>query len=120
MAVHCDNCGAAVLPGHRFCRSCGRATDDYAEDGTPTQMMPPEHQVRGPRDTATTTPSRAETSPVYAPPEPNYYQQPYAPIQHPQQMPYYTPPRSRSPWGWIVAVIAVFLIGAFAIGIFVF
>jgi Putative adhesin len=121
--VHCDNCGAAVLPGHRFCRACGRATDDYAEEGTPTQMMPPEPPARGSRDTATATPSRANTNPVYTPPQqtqqPNYYQQqPYAPIQSPQPLPHYTPPRSRSPWGWIVAVIAICLIGAFALGIF--
>ena len=81
--MHCDNCGAAVLPGHRFCRACGRATDDYAEEGTPTQMMPPEPPVRGSRDTATATPSRANTNPVYTPPQqtqqPNYHQQSYAP-----------------------------------------
>ncbi len=119
--MHCDNCGAEILSGHRFCRSCGRPTDDFAEEGTPTQMMPPEPPLRGPRDTATATPSRAETSPVYAPPEQNYYQQPYAPIQPPQQMPYYTPPRrSRSPWGWIFAVIALFLIGAVGIAALVF
>jgi DUF4097 and DUF4098 domain-containing protein YvlB len=119
--VHCDNCGAAVLPGHRFCRACGRATDDYAEEGTPTQMMPPEPPVRGSRDTATATPSRANTNPVYTPPQqPNYHQQSYAPIQPPQAMPHYTPTRSRSPWGWIVAVIAICLIGAFALGIFFF
>jgi hypothetical protein len=128
-AVHCDNCGAAVLPGHRFCRSCGRATDDYAEEGTPTQMMPPEPPpVRGSRDTATATPSRVNTNPVYTPPQqqqtqqPNYYQQQhYAPIQPPQPMPpHYTPTRSRSPWGWIVAAIAIVLIVAVALGVVIF
>jgi DUF4097 and DUF4098 domain-containing protein YvlB len=34
-------------------------------------------------------------------------------------MPPYTPPRSRSPWGWIVALIAVFLIGAVGLGAFI-
>jgi hypothetical protein len=121
--VHCDNCGATVLLGHRFCRSCGRATDDYAEEGTPTQMMPPEPPVRGSRDTATATPSRVNTNPVYTPPQqqtqqPNYYQQqPYAPIQPQQPMPHYTPTRSRSPWGWIVGVIAIVLIVAVAMGV---
>lgn len=126
--MHCDNCGAAVLTGHRFCRSCGRATDDFAEEGTPTQMMPPEPPpVRGSRDTATATPSRANTNPVYTPPQqqtqqPNYYhQQPYAPIQPPQHMPpHYTPTRSRSPWGWIVGLIAIVLIVAVALGVVIF
>lgn len=120
--MHCDNCGAEILSGHRFCRSCGRPTDDFAEEGTPTQMMPPEPPTRGPRDTATTSPSRGETNRVYAPPEQNYYQQQqYAPIHPPQPMPYYAPPppRSRSPWGWIIAVIALFLIGAVGIAAFV-
>ncbi|HJQ67564.1 MAG TPA: DUF4097 family beta strand repeat-containing protein [Blastocatellia bacterium] len=117
MAVHCDNCGAEMLPGHRFCRSCGRPADEYAEEGTPTQMMPPEPPTRGPRDTATTSPSRGETNRVYTPPEQNYYQPPYAPIQPPQQqVPYYAqPPRSRTPWGWIIAVIVLCLMGAFGV-----
>ena len=121
--MHCDNCGAEILSGHRFCRSCGRPTDEFAEEGTPTQMMPPQPPTRGQRDTATTSPSRGETNRVYAPPEQNYYQQyPYAPVQPPQQMPYYPPqpPRSRSPWGWIIAVIALFLIGAVGIAALVF
>lgn len=118
--MHCDNCGTKILSGHRFCRSCGRPTDEFAEEGTPTQMMPPEPPFRGSRDTATATPSRPETRPVYGPPEHNYYQQPYAPVQPQQQMPYYTqPPRSRSPWGWIIAVIALFLIGAVGITAFI-
>lgn len=120
--MHCDNCGAEILSGHRFCRSCGRPTDDFAEEGTPTQMMPPQPPTRGSRDTATTSPSRGETNRVYAPPEQNYYQPPpYAPIQPQQQMPYYPPPppRSRSPWGWIIAVIALFLIGAVGIAAFI-
>jgi hypothetical protein len=116
--VHCDNCGTELFTGQRFCRSCGRATDDFSEESTPTQRMPPEHQVRGARDTATATPSRADTSPVYTPPDQNYYQ-PYTPIQHVHPMPPYTPPRSRSPWGWIVALIALFLIGAVGLGAFV-
>lgn len=118
--MHCDNCGIELFAGQRFCRSCGRATDDFSEESTPTQRMPPEQQVRGARDTATATPSRADTSPVYAPPEHNYYQQPYTPIQPVHPMPHYTPPRSRSPWGWLIALMALFLIGAAAFGIFVF
>ena len=116
--MHCDNCGTELFAGQRFCRSCGRATDDFSEESTPTQRMPPEHQVRGARDTATTTPPRADTSPVYAPPEQNYYQ-PYAPIQPAHPMPSYVPPRSRSPWGWIIALIAVLLIGAVGLGAFI-
>ena len=117
--MHCDNCGTELLAGQRFCRSCGRATDDFSEESTPTQRMPPEQQVRGMRDTATTAPSRADTSPVYTPPDQNYYQ-PYAPIQpgYPMQS-YAPPPRSRSPWGWIIALIAVFLIGAVGLGAFI-
>ncbi len=131
--MHCDNCGTELFDGQRFCRSCGRATDDFSEESTPTQRMPPghqensptrrmvpEHQGKGSRDTAITPPSRVDTSPVYAPPEQNYYQ-PYAPIQPGHPIPHYTPPpRSRSPWGWIVALMAIFLIGAAAFGIFVF
>ena len=117
--MHCDNCGTELFAGQRFCRACGRATDDFTEESTPTQRMPPEQQVRGVRDTTTTAPSRADTSPVYTPPDQNYYQ-PYAPIQPGRPMQSYTPPpRSRSPVGWIVALIAVFLIGAVGLGAFI-
>lgn len=90
----------------------------------PTQHMPPT-ETRGQRGPANTAPpSRPDTSPVYTP-QPPTYQPPYQPMYQqyppPQQYPAppYPPTRSRSPWGWIIALIGIGLFAFIVLGIFV-
>jgi Toastrack DUF4097 len=104
--MHCDNCGAEIFEGQRFCRSCGRPTERHSEENVPTQMMPP--GGRRPVDTA--PPANPYTNPVYTPP--GYYQ-PAVPVS---PVPTYTPPRTRSGWGWIVAMIGVVVLSFIVMG----
>lgn len=112
----CKNCNREIFPGQRFCRFCGRPTDHLPEDHLPTQAMPPQ-DVRGGRGANTAPPpQRPETSPVYSQNVP-YYQPPTYP-QAP--LPPYTPPRSRSPWGWVIALVSIGLFAAVVLGVFIF
>src|SRR5262245_20881010 len=112
MAMNCENCGAEVFDGQRFCRSCGRPVSQYLEENVPTQMMQPGTQgQRSQADTA--PPSNPYTSPVYTPP--GYYQPIVPPV--PMNQPY-TPPRSRSGWVWIVALVGVVVFGFVVMGVF--
>lgn len=86
----------------------------------PTQQMPPT-DMRGARGQVNTAPpSRPDTSPVYNP-QPTYQPPSYPPAygQYPAQA--YPPPpaRSRSPWGWIIALIGIGLFAFIVLGIFV-
>jgi len=102
-----------MFAGQRFCRGCGASTDQLDEEQTPTQIMPspPEWGVRS-ADTAP-TPGQ-DTSPVYAPPQ---YYQPSVPPMTAQPMPPYQPPRSRSPWGWIIAFVGMGLFVALILAV---
>jgi len=86
--------------------------------------MPPS-DTRGPRGPANTArPSRPDTSPVYTPQPPTYQPPSYQPMyqQYPAQQypaPPYPPTRSRSPWGWIIALIGIGLFAFIILGIFV-
>jgi len=115
MPIHCENCGAEIFGGQRFCRSCGRPTSQYSEEDAPTQAMPPSAAAgaqRSPVDTA--PPARPFTNPVYTPP--GYYQPPAARLP----VPAYTPPPTRSGWGWIVGIIGVVMLSLIMMGIFIF
>jgi Putative adhesin len=106
MAEHCNNCGAELFVGQRFCRACGTPTDELSQEEAPTQIMPPLLEGRDSRSGASTAPSKApNTSPVYPPATIGY--QPGVPPAHPQTVPPYVPPRSRSPIGWILGFIGV-------------
>lgn len=106
MAEHCRNCGSELFVGQRFCRSCGRPTDELSQGEAPTQMMPPQPESRGARGGANTAPSAApDTSPVYPPATLAY--QPTVPPMHPQAVPPYAPPQRRSPLGWILAFLGM-------------
>lgn len=70
-------------------------------------MMPPpptsdDWAARSPAATAPT--SRPDTSPVY---NPSAGYQPTVPPMHPQMIPPYTPPQSRSRVGWVLAFIGM-------------
>ena len=110
MADQCRNCGADLFYGQRFCRACGKTTDPFAEENAPTQRMPPPPDVWGARQANTAPTVGQETSPVYAPP-PAFYQPPPPPVQP------YAPPKSRSPWPWIIAAIGSGLLVAMILGV---
>ncbi|HSO73292.1 MAG TPA: hypothetical protein VLU47_00515, partial [Blastocatellia bacterium] len=98
MAQLCRKCGAALFAGQRFCRACGAITAELDQEHTPTQRMPPQPGDWGARGAATGPTPSQDTSPVHAPPQ--YYQSQGSPSVIP---PYQ--PRSRSPVGWIIALV---------------
>lgn len=105
MAEHCRNCGLELFAAQRFCRSCGAPTEQLSEEQVPTRMMPPQPEGWGAPSAASTAPtSRPETSPVY---DPSAGYQPTVPPMYPSVVPPYSPPRKRSPVGWILAFIGM-------------
>lgn len=103
----CQNCGAELLPGQRFCRKCGLATGQ--EDNIPTQTMPPGpgQPTSGFRPPSTGPSGRSETSPVYTPP--GSYQPTVPP--YPMQYQPYPAEKRRSPLKWILGFVGVGLLG---------
>lgn len=78
-------------------------------------MMPPQPSDWGARGAANTAPANSQnTSPVYGPPG-GY--QPSMPPMYPQAIPPYTPPRKRSPVGWILAFIGMGLFVAVVVAV---
>lgn len=109
MAEQCGNCGVELFVGQRFCRACGASTDELGPEQAPTRMMPPQQDDWGARNGPNTAPGLSpDTSPVYAP---GGYQSSVPPMPY-QAIPPYTPPRSRSRLGWVLAFIGM--------GLFVF
>lgn len=83
----------------------------------PTQRMGPDFGE--PRRQANTAqPGRPDTSPVYVPP-PYYQSQTYQPPHMQQTMPPYAPARTRSPWGWIIALVSIGFFAAIVLAIFI-
>lgn len=115
MAETCENCGAELFTGQRFCRACGRSIDSSSSEDAPTQRMPPLPDMIGQRGAADTAPaSKQHTNPVYAPP--GLYQ-PTVPPLPPQRIPQYTPPRSRGPLIPILILVFVIIFGVAVAGI---
>jgi hypothetical protein len=115
MPENCKNCGLELFVGQRFCRSCGAPTDPLAGEQAPTQMMTPQSQDWAAQSGAKTAPaSRPETSPVY---DPSTGYQPTVPPMHPQMIPPYTPPPSRSRLGWILAFVGMGLFVAVVVAV---
>src|SRR5512143_3880663 len=109
----CRSCGLELFEAQRFCRSCGAPTEQLSAEEATTRIMPPQPQGRDARSGASTAPtSRSETSPVYE--LPTGYQ-PTVPPMYPQTIPPYTPPRTRSRLGWVLAFIGM---GLFAVLVF--
>ena len=116
MTEYCRNCSSELFAGQRFCRACGAPTEPLADDQATTRMMPPQPDDWGARRQANTAPSsRPDTSPVYTP---SSEYQPTAPM-YPQVVPPYTPPRSRSRVGWIIAFIGVGLFAAIVFAVMI-
>ncbi|HET9531065.1 MAG TPA: DUF4097 family beta strand repeat-containing protein, partial [Blastocatellia bacterium] len=116
MATQCENCGKELFAGQRFCRYCGKPSGQFQEEHIPTQMMNPETDPRASRRQADTAPHQgSRTAPVYTPPQQGYYQPSVGGPPMPQT-PAYSPPKPRSAWGWIVALVAIGLFGAMFLG----
>jgi hypothetical protein len=112
MAEQCANCGVELFVGQRFCRACGASTDDLGQERVPTRKMQPQQDDWGARSGPNTAPGISpDTSPVYAP---SGYQPSVPPMPY-QAIPPYTPPRSRSRLGWVLAFIGM---GLFALIVF--
>jgi hypothetical protein len=103
-----------MFAGQRFCRGCGASTDQLDEEQIPTQIMPSPPAEWGVRSADTAPTPGQDTSPVYAPPQ---YYQPSVPPMTAQPMPPYQPPRSRSPWGWIIAFVGMGLFVALILAV---
>ena len=78
MANHCIYCGAALAPGDRFCRTCGRS-------------LPPDPVIRGPQ-----TPPGRPVPPVMQP-QPQRQAAPYQQPQPQHQAPSYQQPQKPTP-----------------------
>jgi putative adhesin len=101
MPVNCENCGTELFVGQRFCRACGRPTEQFTEEHAPTLRMPEAADARRGRPVDTAPPASPQTSPVYPPL--GYYQTPPAP--QPAVPGYSQPGRSHGPLGWIIALL---------------
>jgi hypothetical protein len=115
MADNCKGCGAEIFAGQRFCRMCGRATGDLADEHAPTQNMPPPDEgpypgyQGGRQGPAATAPAqRPNTAPVYpAQQQPVYYQGGPGYAMYPPQ-----PAKGGFKWGWVFAFIGIGLFSA--------
>ena len=90
-----------MFTGQRFCRACGKPTDQFFEEHAPTVQMT-DRPDTGSRRTVDTAPPSAGTSPVFNPGEypapPGLYTPPYIP----------PPPRkSKGPIAWLLGLIMV-------------
>jgi Toastrack DUF4097/zinc-ribbon domain len=106
MPLECQNCGAEIGTGQRFCRRCGKPTGTLPGGQVPSQFMPP------PQPGATAPTLNADTRPVSGQ-TPTYYQPARTPAPY---YPAYEQPRKGS-WGWIVALVGIGLFGVVVLGI---
>lgn len=114
MSEQCAKCGVELFVGQRFCRACGASTDDLDREQAPTRRMPPQQDDWGARSGPNTAPGISpDTSPVYAP---GGYQPSVPPMPY-QAIPPYTPPRTRSRLGWVLAFIGMGLFAFIVFGV---
>lgn len=107
MADYCKNCGAELIAGHQFCRSCGARTALLDNESFPTQILP-NQQTANP--TLTSPLHGRETDQVY-PSAYSSYQPPAA--QQSAGLPVVPRRRSRV---WRVLLVALLLVAVTAIG----
>ena len=104
---YCEQCGALLNPGVRFCKSCGSATDAAA--GSVMSQQPPVMPDMFQQPPA--TPNIYQQPPVV----PNMYQQPPPPFS-----PVIPPPPPRKQAGWwtpfrVIAIVLIAVLGASAV-----
>jgi hypothetical protein len=123
MTQRCQTCGAELFGGQQFCRQCGAAVVSSSGEAT-TQLLDGGAQPQGVQAEGTspvlgagTEPVGARQSPAFQ--QPTAYQPPLASFQ--QTSPLSTPPPRKSRGGlWLVALLAVFMLGAGVAGVGIF
>jgi len=120
MNQRCASCGAELFEGQQFCRVCGAAV--VPRDEATTQLLGDGWTQPQTPEAANTSPVRTGTEPVGASRQSPAYQQPTAyqpPLMSMQQTsPLATPPVRKSRRGlWLLALLAVFILGAGVAGI---
>jgi hypothetical protein len=120
MNIRCPTCGAELFEGQQFCRQCGAAV--VARDEATTQLLGDGWTQPQAPEAANTSPVRTGTEPVGGPrqspafQQPTAYQPPFMSLQ--QTSPLANPPVRKSRGGlWLVALLAVFMLGAGVAGI---
>ena len=115
MAEHCRNCGAELIPGHRFCRMCGTEIAQPRSEEVPTQILPVDRDADTVINTAPTP--RLGTDPIYSPPLTE--RQPLVAYQ--QTTPLYAPAKPRSSWPkWVIAFGLIGVIGIALLAVLIF
>jgi hypothetical protein len=125
MNQRCQTCGAELFEGQQFCRQCGAAVVASSGEATTQLLGDGWTQPQAP-ESANTSPVRAGTEPVGerqsspAFQQPTSYQPPLVSFQ--QTSPLATPPvvRKSRRGLWLVALLAVFLLGAGVAGVGIF
>lgn len=120
MNQRCASCGAELFEGQQFCRVCGAAV--VPRDEATTQLLGDGWTQPQSAEASNTAPVRTGTEPVGAPRQSPAYQQPTAyqpPLMSFQQTSPLAPPQARKSRGglWLVALLAVFILGAGVAGI---
>jgi hypothetical protein len=121
MIVSCQNCGAEVSEGQRFCRLCGAEVRAAQEGELPTRILPGESQPGVPFSqpgvpfTTSRLSPESGTHPVYQPrqtaPQTFASQQTFQPLQV---------PRSRSSHTWLYVTLCLGIIGFMFISVLIF
>jgi hypothetical protein len=125
MTQRCSTCGAELFEGQQFCRQCGAAVVASSGEATTQLLGDGRTQPQAP-ESANTSPVRAGTEPVGQRQSSPAYQQPtsYQPplVSFQQTSPLATPPvvRKSRRGLWLVALLAVFLLGAGVAGVGIF
>jgi hypothetical protein len=113
MATYCENCGAELVEGHRFCRQCGKEARPAQAEEAPTRIFDGQAQPSVPFMTSRL--QEARTDPVYHPrptaPQPLYAQQTVSPLADRR------PARSHK---WVYLLVALGILGSIFITLLIF
>jgi hypothetical protein len=113
MSESCNKCGAELFAGQQFCRRCGEPVRASGGEA-PTQLFPAPGASTSPTARAVGTSSfgGARTDAV-GQQQPTSYTPPLAAFQQTSPLPVAAPPERRRRRGlWLVALFAVFVLGA--------
>jgi len=112
--VHCQNCGAEVTEGQRFCRLCGAEVRALQEGELPTRMLPGETPPSVPFTTSRLSPE-SRTDPVYYPRQTAPQTFAAQSTSYPLQV-----PRSNSSRTWLYILASLCVAGIILISLMIF
>ncbi|HEV7857195.1 MAG TPA: DUF4097 family beta strand repeat-containing protein [Pyrinomonadaceae bacterium] len=115
MIVHCQNCGAEVAEGQRFCRLCGAEVRTVQEGELPTRILPGETQPGVPFTTSRLSPE-SRTDPVYHPRQ----TAPQTFASQPTSYPLQAAPPSGSSRTWLYILASLCVVGIILISLLIF